>query len=104
MRLDAWHIVIVRSGWTYRLMWRARMAAITLPWRVCFVLMEFQGNEPLRLHELVHMRQIERDGPWCFSMRYLWQLITKGYRRIDYEVEAYAVSGPISLLPEKADA
>lgn len=85
-------------------MWRARVAAITLPWGVVYMLAEFDGHDALWDHEIEHMRQIERDGPWWFSVRYLWQLATKGYRKIDYEIEAYAVSGPISLLPEKADA
>jgi hypothetical protein len=45
-----------------------------------------------------------RDGPWKFSVRYLWQLVTKGYRKIDYEIEAEAVSGPISLYPMRCQS
>jgi hypothetical protein len=59
-----WHVIYVRSGWTYRLMWRLNIAAITWPWRKCWVLGEFSDHEPLRLHEREHMRQIERDGAW----------------------------------------
>ena len=42
------------------------------------------------VHEMVHVAQFYRQ-PFTFWLRYLWQLFTKGYRGIDYEVEAYAV-------------
>jgi hypothetical protein len=101
--MDAWKLVVV-SGWTYRrLMYRFGIAAITWPWGTLWVLPEFEHHDALRAHENEHMLQIERDGVWRFSVRYLWQLATKGYRNIDYEIEAYAVSGPISLLPVTAE-
>jgi hypothetical protein len=80
-------------------MHRYGVAAITWPWGVVYVLREFEHNDALLIHEQVHMRQVDEHGPWRFSTRYLWQLLTKGYSRIDYEIEAYAVSGPISLYP-----
>ena len=38
-------------------------------------------------HETTHRAQWKRDG-WKFLPRYLWQWMTKGYDKIDYEIEA----------------
>ena len=48
------------------------------------------GDESAALvvHELVHVRQWI-DGGLAFWASYIWQLFTKGYRGIDYEIEAY---------------
>jgi hypothetical protein len=40
-------------------------------------------------HELIHITQQQRDGLPKFLARYIWQWIIKGYRGIDYEIEAY---------------
>lgn len=42
-------------------------------------------------HELEHVYQIRRDGWWKFSMVYMYQWATKGYKKIEYEIAAYAV-------------
>ena len=39
-------------------------------------------------HEDVHKEQFKKDGWIKFLTRYIWQLITKGYKNIDYEIEA----------------
>lgn len=41
-----------------------------------------------RKHEDCHKMQWKQEGRLKFLFRYLWQWITKGYSRIDYEVEA----------------
>jgi hypothetical protein len=43
----------------------------------------------LHAHEFTHVQQYARDGVLWFLCRYLWQRCLVGYRRIDYEVEAY---------------
>jgi hypothetical protein len=43
-----------------------------------------------RKHEDCHKAQWAQDGCWKFITRYLWQLVTKVYLQIDYEVEAHA--------------
>ena len=43
---------------------------------------------PLRVHEIMHVAQIERDGVIRFSVMYLWWLISVGYWASPYEVEA----------------
>lgn len=65
------------------------MAAITMPWRRIYVLPEFGRHEGLLRHELVHIEQIERDGAWTFTARYLWWLVRYGYWENPYEIEAY---------------
>lgn len=41
-----------------------------------------------RKHEDTHKKQWARDGKCKFIFRYIWQYITKGYDKIDYEIEA----------------
>jgi hypothetical protein len=40
------------------------------------------------VHEDTHKKQYTKDGWFKFLRRYIWQLITKGYLNIDYEIEA----------------
>lgn len=49
-------------------------------------------NIEWRKHEDMHKIQWKRDGHIKFACRYVWQLITKGYLNIDYEIEARAAS------------
>jgi hypothetical protein len=65
-------------------------AAITMPWRRVYVLREHRFNQSLLRHELVHIEQIEREGPVMFSIKYLYWLIRYGYRENPFEREAYA--------------
>jgi hypothetical protein len=76
-------------GITAWLLRRSGFAAITLPWRRIYVLPEYGRHEGLLMHELVHIQQIERDGPWLFAVRYLWWLVRYGYWKNPYEIEAY---------------
>jgi hypothetical protein len=64
-------------------------AAITMPWCRVYVLEEHWNDPALIRHELVHIEQIERDGPVLFSVKYLYWLARHGYRRNPYEIEAY---------------
>lgn len=43
----------------------------------------------LQAHEAKHREQQARDG-WRYYVRYGWQLVTRGYRGVSYEIEAYA--------------
>ena len=43
-----------------------------------------------KLHEDEHKKQWARHGKVRFLSRHIWQWITKGYDKIDYEVEARA--------------
>lgn len=45
-----------------------------------------------RAHENCHKTQWSRDGKIVFLSRYIYQLCTKGYLNIDYEVEARQIA------------
>jgi hypothetical protein len=75
------------GSWALR---RMGLAAVTMPWGVVYVLPEWMAHMGLIRHEMVHIEQIERDGAWKFTVRYLWWLLCYGYRHNPYEVEAYA--------------
>jgi hypothetical protein len=53
-------------------------------------------------HELIHHYQVLRDGWFKFNYRYIRQLRTVGYMRIDYEVEAYMLMHDPLTDAEKA--
>lgn len=82
--------IVIRRGIRRWLMERYGVAAITMPWHRVYVLERFAGRHDILLHELVHIEQMERDGPLTFSLRYLWWLATRGYWDNPYEIEAYA--------------
>jgi hypothetical protein len=67
----------------------AGFRAITMPWKSIYILDEHQHDEGLRRHELIHIEQIERDGPVKFTLLYFWYLVRYGYWNNPYEVEAY---------------
>jgi hypothetical protein len=81
---------------------------ITMPWGRVYILTPWFEDRLLRLHEVVHLRQIRRDGSVRFTIRYLWWLFRHGYWRNPYEVEAYAVEDEarhrwgISGLPRRS--
>jgi hypothetical protein len=81
--------VIVASGfWRWLLEWLGA-AALTMPWKTIYVLDRCKYNQSLLLHELVHIEQIERDGPVTFTVKYLYWLARYGYWNNPYEREAY---------------
>jgi hypothetical protein len=63
------------------------MVAITMPWKSIYLL---EDNAEIRSHELIHIEQMERDGPIWFCIRYVWWNIRRGYWDNPYEIEAYA--------------
>ena len=81
--------VYPKPYWVRQLMRRFDVAAITMPWRRAYILPEHEWDTALICHELVHIQQIERDGPWYFTVHYLWWLARHGYWKNPYEVEAY---------------
>jgi len=45
----------------------------------------------LLAHELVHVQQFRKFGPFRFAFRYLKDFFTKGYRNVEFEKEAYEI-------------
>ena len=73
-------------GW---LLTRLGLVGIVMPWRTVYYLGNWNKCPVFMRHEMVHIRQIERDGPWLFSIKYLYWLARYGYRLNPYEREAY---------------
>lgn len=63
-------------------------------------------NVPIKMrrHERVHIEQIERYRfpPW-FYIQWWWYLVTRGYRNIPSEVEAYRLQTDAKYNPEVFD-
>lgn len=62
--------------------------AVTIGQTAYFSCGEADVSAAWHRHEDKHKEQWRRDGAVRFIARYLWQAITKGYDRIDYEIEA----------------
>lgn len=85
------------AGWLWGALLRYfGIVAITMPWRRVYILPEWTWNSALHRHEMVHLRQIDRDGSILFSVRYLYWLARYGYRANPYEIEAYS-EGRVSI-------
>lgn len=75
-------------------MTRLGIVGITMPWGKVYLLQPWMRCGWLKRHELVHLRQIQADGPVVFTLRYFWWLALYGYRNNPYEIEAYAAASP----------
>ena len=51
-------------------------------------------------HEVTHLKQMQRDGLAKFRARYWMQAATKGYKNIDYEIEARAAENDETIKYE----
>ena len=49
---------------------------------------ESMTNSRLKRHELMHIEQMKREGKVMFTVKYLWQSFTVGYKNNKYEIEA----------------
>ena len=49
---------------------------------------ESMTNSRLKRHELMHVEQMKREGKFMFTVKYMWQAFTVGYKNNPYEVEA----------------
>jgi hypothetical protein len=87
---------VVKASGIYKLfLTNTRFKAITMPWQTIYVLEESMNDVGLLQHESVHIEQIQRDGPWKFSVLYIWYNIRYGYWNNPYEIEAREKSGYI---------
>lgn len=76
-----------------RFLRRTGYGAITMPWQTVYVLPERIRDAGLIRHELVHVEQIQRLGPWKWAALYVWHLVRHGYTDSPLEVEAREKSG-----------
>ena len=61
---------------------------LTLPPFGIFIRKELKGQEDLRLHELVHWKQFQRQGLARFLIGYSLSSVAYGYDENPYEIEA----------------
>jgi hypothetical protein len=59
---------------------------------------EFLKNKKWVCHELVHTFQYKRLGGFRFMIEYLFEMLTKGYHKNKFEIEAHAMEHDTSLL------
>ncbi len=85
--------LIMPTGWRLWILTKLDLRGIALPWNSIWIDKENYNVEWVRIHEAAHIRQMHRDGRLVFLFRYFWQLLTVGYDRIDYEIEANAEAG-----------
>ena len=67
-------------------------AGLTTPWRTIYLLPECFADPTLRAHELCHIAQLDRDGPWLFWPRCCWYVLRYGYWNSPYEIECRAAA------------
>jgi len=64
--------------------------AFTSAWNtIYYVDAKALSNKCLRVHEMTHIKQMEKEGKILFIIKYTWYLIRRGYRENPYEIEAY---------------
>lgn len=52
-------------------------------------------------HEMWHLKQIRDNAVIPFAFKYLFELITKGYSKNKFEVEAYKMDKKCNCTPEE---
>ncbi len=83
----------VASGLGLWLMKRTGTFGFTSLWGTIYYLdSNLIHNKRLRAHEMTHIEQMERDGKFVFSVKYLWNNLRYGYENNPYEIEARARS------------
>lgn len=82
--------VFRRAPWALSILLKTvGMHAVTLPNGKAYFLEPYFTDRALRWHELCHLRQLQRHGQWFWPI-YYWHMITVGYRRNPFEIEAHA--------------
>jgi hypothetical protein len=85
-----------QAGWFWQ--WGLNQlgcVAIAMPWRTVYLMPKYFHHEKLRLHEAVHVEQMQREGTLRFCVLYLYWLCKYGYWEHPFELEAYRRSGDI---------
>jgi hypothetical protein len=92
--------------------WLARMAASKLGSKQVAIVMrrtihlwntpreEFLNDMEWLCHELVHVKQYQRNGTFLFLVKYIFYWLKYGYRDIPFEVEARAQEYDQTILKE----
>jgi hypothetical protein len=92
--MDAYNSKIAK---VFRFFSHSKEYAVTLGQTAYFSCPQEQVPSWWQAHEDEHKKQWERVGKVRFLTRYMWQLVTKGYANIDYEIEARNASAKAIL-------
>lgn len=66
--------------------------AVATLWDTIYVRPGFESHSVLLLHEQEHIRQMQSEGKFKFTAKYLWYLLRYGYWNNPYEVQAREAS------------
>ena len=67
-----------------------RFQGWTSYWNTIYLDPKYLTDERLIRHEMTHIKQMEEEGKFKFTCRYLWWTLKYGYQDNPYEVEARA--------------
>lgn len=84
---------IIVNGLTKKFFERINLIAFTFPWGSIWIHPDWVDNKHVRHHEMVHVAQLNRDGPICMSIKWVYFLFRYKYEDSPYEVEAREKSG-----------
>lgn len=106
-RVDPDRVWVRPASRLFRMFWARGITAVALPWGI-FVHPERLGGPglgPLMVHELTHIEQWRRLGPWGWARSYLGDYVRHrragmphgdAYRSIGLEVEARDIARTIA--------
>ena len=69
--------------------WFKHTQAMTLSFGIVLVRPDKIDDPVVINHERIHIAQVKRDGIIKYSLKYAYEAVTKGYRNVSYEIEAY---------------
>lgn len=72
---------------------RLGFVGITLPTRTIYIHPSHVGRQWLINHEMAHIAQIDRDGPWKFWPKIIFDFLRYGHQASPYEREARTYEG-----------
>ncbi len=67
-----------------------RFQGWTSYWNTIYLDPKYLTDERLIRHEMTHIKQMDEEGKFKFTCRYLWWTLKYGYQDNPYEVEARA--------------
>jgi len=70
------------------LLYRLKVAGITMPWRTIYIIEDYFRSITLRHHELVHIEQLDRMGAIRWFAVICYQFFYPGYPNGELEMEA----------------
>lgn len=57
-------------------------------WNTVYIRPGYENDSRLVRHEKIHLEQMEKEGKFIFSIKYIWYILRFGYLDNPYEIEA----------------